>query len=68
MIAAQRTVLPARAGSPRDVEAVRDCRSPPDLSLTAMIFMPCCSISCAAIEPTLPKPWTATLVPCDRHA
>jgi len=37
---------------------------PPDLSLTAMIFIPCCSISEADTDPTLPNPWTATRVPC----
>ena len=36
---------------------------PPDLSLTATTVSPSCSISCAAIEPTLPNPCTATRVP-----
>ena len=38
-------------------------KTPPFQSVTAMIFAPCCDISCAAIEPTLPKPCTATREP-----
>ena len=34
-----------------------------DLSLTATTMSPSSSISCAAMEPTLPNPCTATRVP-----
>ena len=36
---------------------------PPVLSLTATMVHPACSSSCAVMEPTLPKPCTATLAP-----
>ena len=55
-----RAVLGLPGDDALDVEAVRVVDAAVE-SDTARIFEPCSAISCAAIEPALPKPWTTTV-------